>query len=63
MKIEILVLLDKYFGETSNANFGRLTAPSRSLFGPLDRATKRPLFQSHSNIIQPKKFLNVLNGF
>ena len=32
MKIEILVLLDKYFGDTANTNFGRLTAPSRSLF-------------------------------
>ena len=32
MKIEILVLLDKYFGDTANANFGRLTASSRLLF-------------------------------
>ena len=32
MKIYILVSSDKYFGDTANANFGRLTASSRPLF-------------------------------
>ena len=32
MKIEILVSLDKYFGDTTNVNFGRLTASARPLF-------------------------------
>ena len=30
---------------------------------PLDRATKRPRFQSNLNIIKPKKFVIVLKGF
>ena len=35
--------------------------PTDRFFGPLDRATKRPRFQSNSNIIQPEKLLIVLN--
>ena len=42
---------------------GDLRPPPDCFFGPLDRATKRPRFQSHPNIIQPKKFLLVLKGF
>ena len=42
---------------------GDLWPPPDPFFGPLDRATKRPRFQSNSNIIQPKKFLIVLKGF
>ena len=32
MKIQILVSLDKYFGDTANVKFGRLTASARPLF-------------------------------
>ena len=32
MKIYILVSLDKYFGDTANVKFGRLTASARPLF-------------------------------
>ena len=32
MKIKILVSLDKYFGDTANVKFGRLTASARPLF-------------------------------
>ena len=32
MKIYILVSSDKYFGDTANANFGRLTASARPFF-------------------------------
>ena len=38
-----------------------LRPPPDRFFGPLDRATTRPRFQSNSNIIQPKKLLIVLN--
>ena len=32
MKIQILVSLDKYFGDTANVKFGRFTASARPLF-------------------------------
>ena len=32
MKTYILVSSDKYFGDTANANFGRLTASARPFF-------------------------------
>ena len=41
MKIKILVSLGKYFGDTANANFGRLTASSIPLFWASRRGYKK----------------------
>ena len=42
---------------------GDLRPPTDRFFGPLDRATQRPWFQSNSNIIQPRKLLIALKWF
>ena len=34
--------------------------PPDRFFGPVDRATKRPRFESNSNITQPKKLLTII---
>ena len=52
MKIQILVSLDKYFGDMANVRFGRLTASARRLFrapGPgYEKTTISIKFKYHS---------------
>ena len=62
MKIWILVSLDKYFGDTTNVNFGRLTASARPLFRALRPGYEKTTISIEFNIIQPKKLFIVLKG-
>ena len=70
MKIQILVSLDTYFGDTANVKFGRLTASARPLFRAprpgYEKTTISTEFKYHptqkaSNRIK-RILIHILNG-
>ena len=62
MKIKILVSLGKYFGDTVNVEFGRLTASARPLFRAPRPGYEKTTISIEFNIIKPKKLFIVLEG-
>ena len=70
MKIKILVSLGKYFGDTVNVEFGRLTASARPLFRAprpgYEKTTISIEFKYHSTLKASYRiergFIHVLSG-
>ena len=70
MKIQILVSLDKYFGDTANVKFGRFTASARPLFRAprpgFEKTTIAIEFKYHSSKIASYRIkrglIHILSG-